>query len=384
MSSQIICGKCEENYCDMSYEENGEYWCEECYTMEYHPDEFGKMEYLRMEKCSHCFESVEELYDVDCCHHKFCIDCFDYVCKINTCVECYKQVLDDYEPNTDICKACYNQYYSCNCYKRVSIDKDELFANGLFITFQNKINHKVLRRVVDICESRYGYKDFEDIKLDEIDFEEDGSKGYIVSVPNKKFNSNNNENEFVKIIIEFYTEEEMDEKALEYIEENICYFHPNFIFHHLKEGIFKQIIESDEKSDPEKIWDNEACPICLECYDETIEKTVGCCGHTLCKGCFNHIIKSNNSVCPECREVWNDITDGQEFIKWELEDIVELCVAGDFEALNEIVDNESLKDESVLRDGYASIFGYDDCNFYDDVKFRNESSDHLYIIDNSF
>lgn len=383
MSKIFDCENCGFTSCSTSYENGDEIWCEECYTKTYYPDVWEQKKYEKMEKCNSCFESNEELFCVDCCDHQFCQNCFDYAIKINKCICCFEEVDEDYEPNMEICKSCYNPYCSCNCFNRISIDKDELFNNGLFITFQNKVNHKIIRKVIEMVESRYGYKDFEDIKLDEITFELDYHNSFIVSVPNKKFNPNKdkcyNNREQIQVRMEFYTEEELDVKTLEYVKENICYFNKNLIFHSLKDGIYKDMIEYGYE-EPEKVFDNDSCPICLECYDENKEKKVGCCGHTLCYDCFNHIIHSNNQRCPECRVEWNNEESGVDITYYKQEDIDELCDLEDSNKLIEIVDVDAFINEIVMLEGYAGVLGYNDSDFYNDTIFKNESNHQLVIL----
>ena len=277
----------------------------------------------------------------------------------------------------------------CICYYNKPIDKEELLYTSIFITFKSKVHHKVLRKIIDLFDSKYGYKDFHpDYQTTtDIIIENDNDYFYVVSVPNLRYDDKkpqvSSNQEYCKITLEFQTEEELDERTLEYIKEHICYFNRGILFQNLKPDIYKEIIEYDsEEEEPEKVYENDNCPICLECYDENdVIKKVGCCGHMCCEGCYSTIINSNNSRCPTCREVWDDATNEPEYVEWEKDDIKELCDGEDIETLNEIIDVNGVKEDVINYDGYSQTLGYEDYEYYyDNVKYRGENNEVGYVL----
>lgn len=392
-----VCSNCDFEFStsSTSYEVPNGLWCEECYTKINYPDvydeEQSKKEFLeRCEKddCDYCSNPNDDLNYLSC-EHKYCFDCFDDISKFNKCPECFETIDDELEPNNEICKGCYREYCDCVCYYKnyLTNEKNELLYNAIFIKYKSSVNHKVIRKIIDMFESSYGYKDFHpDYQTaTDIEIENDYDNCYIVSVPNSRYNPNKpdvaNNQSHTRVRIEYYNQENLDEKVLDYVSENICYFNRHTIFECVKEGVYKEVIEAEgDDEEPEKVFDNDCCPICLDCYDDEKIKKVGCCGHTTCKECYNHIINSNNSRCPECREVWDDATNETEYIEWELEDINELCDNEDNIVLNEIIDIKGVCDVAIMCDGYAQTLGYDDSEYYNDTKFKGEDKIEGYVL----
>jgi hypothetical protein len=394
------CSNCDFEFSvsSTSYEVSNGLWCEECYTKINYPDvyqeEQSKKEWVeRCEKddCDCCSTPTDELNELDC-GHKFCYDCFTDIEKFNKCAECYEVIDDEKEPNKEVCGSCCREMCDCICYYNKPIDKEELLYTSIFITFKSKVHHKVLRKIIELFDSKYGYKDFhpEYQKTTDIiiDTDNNDSNYYVVSVPNIRYDAKKpdvaSNQQFSKVVIEFQTEEDLDNRTLEYVKEHLCYFNKTILFHNLKPDIYKEVIEYDsEEEEPEKVYENDNCPICLECYDDNdIIKKVGCCGHMCCNGCYNHIINSNNSRCPTCREVWDDATNETEYIEWEQDDINELCEGEDIDLLNEIIDVNGVKDDVINYDGYSQTLGFEECEYYDinNVKYRGENNEVGYVL----
>ena len=43
------------------------------------------------------------------------------------------------------------------------------------------------------------------------------------------------------------------------------------------------------------------CEICLENYSKDKPAQIMKCGHSICKGCLNNLIKTNQILCSKCR-----------------------------------------------------------------------------------
>lgn len=392
------CDNCGLNYntTENQYEVDDCVWCEDCYTSKYYPNN-NKSNDDNINKCDFCNHTNNDTIDEgNNCSHQFCGDCFGDIIKFNKCPMCFEIINDDAEPNKEICKSCYREYNDCNCYYsnynqfNINNEVEEIFFNALFIKYKNTINHKIIRKIINMFESSYGYKvltlneiELEDIKIEKID-DENTYKLIVPNInykPNKPTTSNNCIS--YEFILEYYTPDELEEKTIEYIKENIHYFNPNCLFDNIKEGVYKYEVESedvsDEEEEPEKIFDNECCPVCLEEYNDN--KKVGCCGHTICEDCYNHIINSNKQKCPECRADWQHTYHiDSEKVEFELSDIQELCDNEDYAVLNDIIDIEGLCENVVNVDGYAHTLGYDDDEFIDDVKYIGESDTDYHIL----
>lgn len=176
------------------------------------------------------------------------------------------------------------------------------------------------------------------------------------------------------------TTEGIKEWCIEYTTDNISNISKTTLFNHIKHSEqVKEVhhIEGEDRTDeiptPEIIYDETSCPVC---FDEIIDfddwdegstgklpKTVGMCGHTLCAGCHHSITHSNNSRCPVCRSVWDNVcyesNSSYTEILWTQEDIDELCEAEDNDTLSRIIDVDELVDTLINDDGYEEILGYD-------------------------
>jgi hypothetical protein len=128
------------------------------------------------------------------------------------------------------------------------------------------------------------------------------------------------------------------------------------------------------------VYDNCNCCVCFEDYDEDEDiqfneenktKKVASCGHTICYGCWYTIIRSNNSVCPHCREPWDegeniDEDYGEpEEIYYDINDIRELCNNGEDDILLDMVDLPDLIRDILIVESYETIFGVDTYDNYD-------------------
>jgi hypothetical protein len=252
----------------------------------------------------------------------------------------------------------------------------------------------LFKKIIDMIQSDYGYKDFDNIYPDELEISNEGyynNHTYEVYVPNKKYDPskpdcyNNEKQKGVRVSVQ--TEEELYDETKEYVKENIQYFSAPMIFYNIyndkqvKEFIhYEAELNEIEVEEPEKVYDNCNCCVCLEDYVEeddvaTINydntrktKQVASCGHTLCYGCWWRIIHSNNSTCPECREVWDEAVDDDESydeeVLYTLEDIQILCEEEDNETLNDIINIPDLTTDAIRSDGYASILGYEEEEYY--------------------
>ena len=173
---------------------------------------------------------------------------------------------------------------------------------------------------------------------------------------------------------EFYvsTEEDIKKDAIEYVNDNICNFTTDILYENIlhiqqvKEVIFNK---SEEREEPETLYENENCPVCFCEYITSDEEDLtndkeneyfGKCGHKLCEPCYNLIIDSNNSRCPICREVWDDATNSDYTeVYWKRDDIIELKENDDEETLKRIIDVKGVCDVILQYDGYTHILGYD-------------------------
>lgn len=396
-NSFFECSKCEFTSQQNQYEVGDEIWCEECYTKTNYPDVWEQqqnekkwIERCEMDDCNLCGHPNEELEYLEC-NHMYCVDCFEDIAKFNKCPECYEIINEDNEPNKEICNSCHREMDECICYYKKHLEQNDLFYNALFINNMKNVNHKVIRKIIDMFESDYGYKDFnpDECSVDNVIIENEFDNSYIISVPNRKYKpdkpTTHNNEPISRVRLEYYTQEELDEKALEYVKENICYFNRTTIYHNLKENVYKEIIEYEveEPEEPEKVFENDSCPVCMEEYDnDNVIKKIACCGHMTCLNCYTHIIHSNSSKCPTCRELWEDEEENNEpeLIEYEDEDINELCENEDWETLNEIINIEGVKDDAIMADGYAHILGYEDYESYDNTRFRNETNNSLIIL----
>jgi len=176
------------------------------------------------------------------------------------------------------------------------------------------------------------------------------------------------------------TTEGMKENCMEYATENLSYFNRSMLFESIKHTeqvkeiyhIESEESEEQEKQEPEIKYENESCPVCFCEYTTGVEEDLtndkemecfGVCGHKLCEPCYETITCSNNSRCPVCREVWDDITDDTSSrdteILWNQEDIDVLCEEEDNDTLNRIIAVDELVEAIIRYDGYENILGYD-------------------------
>jgi len=179
------------------------------------------------------------------------------------------------------------------------------------------------------------------------------------------------------------TTEGMKDQCIEYATDNLSYFNRNMLFESIKyservkeiyhiESEESEESEEQEKTEPEIKYENESCPVCFCEYTTGVEEDLtndkerecfGICGHKLCEPCYETITCSNNSRCPVCREVWDDITDDTSSrdteIFWNLEDIDVLCEEDDNDTLTRIVAVDELVEAVIRYDGIETILGYE-------------------------
>jgi len=267
---------------------------------------------------------------------------------------------------------------------------DELYEES-FLRHKVNVNsssvrtYYLMKRIYDLIQSDYGFKNFDNLYVDDIEIETEINYGnykyYDILIPNRKYDPNKPEcyNNSEKHHYEFsvFTENEIDEELIEYVEEHIAYFTPSVIFDNIKyDKRTKEIFEydnDDEPEEPEKKFENEQCPVCFCEYtnneeeDLTNEKEMccyGCCGHKLCEPCYDTIISSANSRCPECREVWDrEVGKYTEEVEYTLDDIQELCENEDFNTLRDIIDIIGVANDVSRIDGYGETLGYEDAEF---------------------
>jgi RNA polymerase subunit RPABC4/transcription elongation factor Spt4 len=170
------------------------------------------------------------------------------------------------------------------------------------------------------------------------------------------------------------------EICYEYVEEHLFEYDPILLFNNIKIGEqIKETLhiekEAEEKPTPEIIYDETTCPVC---FDEIIDfdtwnegnsgkqpKMVGLyCGHTLCTGCHHSITHSDNSVCPVCREVWDDVCyetiNRDTDVYWSYQDICTLMDESNEDILYQIIDIDELLNNVLEIDGGChNILGYD-------------------------
>lgn len=372
MENQILCldCDCELNAGELDYEINpNTYLCQECYTLRYHPD-FTEYEF----KCDNCDEGYN-YYDgcemfCGCC---FCIDCNDKVKRFNKCLLCYTIVDEDAEINLTICEDCKRQNCDCICiYKLPKCIDWNVFEMALWIKYKNTVHHKVLRQISLLSlnkHHKFGSK-FLGKNIDDFEILKQTDTSYIIKGRDNKI-----------CLIEFYTEDELEMKTLDYVSGNICTIDRSILYENIKPNVYKQIIDC-VIVEPEKVFNNINCPVCLDDYDNVVECYTPSCGHMICKNCYNQISNSNKCKCPTCRVKWDK--NGKEYIKWEEDDIYDLCNNENNEVLNEIIDIDTTIDILIQCDGYAHILGYVDGEFHRGVWNRRETDGDGWVLMKSY
>jgi hypothetical protein len=212
-----------------------------------------------------------------------------------------------------------------------------------------------------MIEDENGIKAF-DIHLhpDDIEILTDDDLYFDVNIPNNRYDENEPESytNSKRLNYEFIIEtfEESEDRVNGYIIDDICNTSPQILLDCVREDAKKVVEEREQREQSETTYDNDCCPICFEDYETTeCIKKVAICGHTLCYNCWHHITHSRNSVCAECREVWNETTEGTEYT---IEDIEMLCEE-ESNILFDIIDTDRLV-ELVLQTEYAcNIIGFD-------------------------
>lgn len=200
--------------------------------------------------------------------------------------------------------------------------------------------------------------------IDDFEIEEDDDTYYRIKFPNKFFDANLHKsyNENFNYTIEILNDDEYNEKTIETAEETLLYNSPKILYNNIKDDVYKyKIVECFNDKFPEKIYDNDNCPVCLENYENN--KHTPYCGHILCGDCYQSIMNSNNLCCPTCRNDWEMIIDECELeVEYEFDDIEELIMNNDEETLKNIIDIPKLVDN--LNEYDENWMGYDWINYF--------------------
>ena len=383
-SNSYECSKCEETFRRNPYEVDDEIWCEECYINTYYPQYKNEMcgsneVKQKVERCDRCDFDLDDFTELEC-SHKFCDDCMEHNNKTNKCPKCLETIEIDKADNFDICKACYRQFCDCICdYNKRYLNKEKLFYNALFIKYHKTVNHKVIRKIIEMFENNEGFRcfDLDFCGVNEININKENDNSYIVSIYNYKYENNrfgdiHSERTDLKFTV--YTEAEIMTIYDFMINNNIHIFDPKLLYYSIKKDTYKQII----KYKPEKVFNNDCCPVCLDDYNNN--KKISQCGHTICMKCYDFIINSNKPKCPECRTKWSKKQE-DEYIEYTLEDIEELCENKDDETLHKIIDINELKDNTLSEYGPFINGGFQEYSTYteDDVEYKNETPEDINV-----
>ena len=225
-------------------------------------------------------------------------------------------------------------------------------------------------------ETNYKHSNYYGLNYDDFIFRyDDNEESYCIQIKGDR------RNRFYR----FQNEDEMKERADEYLLDSIIYFNPDAILWNLKDGIKKQItIPSNTKPDNAPSYDSPNCPICFcdfvsveEEGDHIYNKATGkipkdddrvvrvdtCCGHLLCIDCFNNVRNKGNKKCPTCRvklDCWAEDSD-EEYKEEEytLTDIEELIYAENNKELIRITDMVELRNWVCGQDGWEGLCCYD-------------------------
>ena len=172
----------------------------------------------------------------------------------------------------------------------------------------------------------------------------------------------------------------------EAIDYNLFLYNPTYVYGFLKPE-YKTIkhkhieypepdLDCDEEEHP--LFDTDDCPCCMERFGITekqelignhpnkkILKTTKTicvkrntyCGHPICIDCFKTICNSNAVRCPMCRTDYEETGDVEiiEHIEDIDMDTIEEMMKNEDDMLMEMVDIESVIDQSVLVDGYTHL-----------------------------
>jgi hypothetical protein len=247
------------------------------------------------------------------------------------------------------------------------------FYKHPFIVNDNSVKSYILiKKITEMIEDENGIKAF-DIHLhpDDIEISTDDDLYFDVNIPNNKYDENEPESyaNSKRLNYEFIIEtmEEAEDRVNGYIMDDICNTSPQLLLDCVREDANKVLNEREQREQSETTYDNDCCPICFEDYENGDDvatedfdndvgvKKVAICGHTLCYKCWHHITHSRNSVCPECREVWNEATEETEYT---LEDIEMLC-EDESNILFDIIDTDRLVELVLQTSNSCDIIGFD-------------------------
>jgi hypothetical protein len=149
-------------------------------------------------------------------------------------------------------------------------------------------------------------------------------------------------------------------------EISLCNVATDCLMRCVKKQMIKKL-NAPEREKSEVIYETDNCPICLE---PITDPYVGVCGHQVCIGCSNKLMK-HKPKCPTCRESWAD-EDEDDYEEEVIRDVIETAQSeGDYETLLRWIDVEAVATECIDEDGTKHSFGYD---------WEIESEDGEYII----
>lgn len=251
--------------------------------------------------------------------------------------------------------------------------QNEIYINSFYkhpfiVNYNNVKGYILIKKITELIEDESGYRDFDrHLKPTAIEIDEMGNNEYSVSIPNIRYDETQNESynnakkHHYRFLIE--TLEEFDDRVKNAILQNICNTSPELLFLCLRDDAQKEVEEQEPREPREQnetTYHNDNCPVCFEEYENEIIKKVAICGHCLCNDCWEHIINSNNSICPECREVWDEATDEDE-INIQMEDIEMFIENEDDDMLLRIINQDELVERILQTEDPCEILGgYED------------------------
>jgi hypothetical protein len=264
--------------------------------------------------------------------------------------ETYKKIPVIIKKNKDgeITKTIYPVYYNIQKAKHLENYKNvinKIFYKALQKRFTDPVERYISTHIYDTYYTEYKF-DINDLSITKEYGEENR---WIVNIDNDRWS------------VSYYIEIQkygnpLKARLAEYVEENICYFQPHFIWIHL-EG---KVIQNGYKEESTFEDTDTKCPICLEDYDEDKEcEKLQNCGHKYCVDCIDQVIEYGS--CSICRETTDTHFYNEDPITKE--DIENLCEDGDSETLiewlKEFDEWENFLSYTASADGYTHTLGYE-------------------------
>jgi len=189
-----------------------------------------------------------------------------------------------------------------------------------------------------------------------------------------------------KLAYEFWieTETELQERADEYICDNICNWSAKSLLNNIREGITKEAMSVDyadlaETHTTEKDFNETECPCCFEplAEDPVMEGGfLGKCGHCVCVGCLKSLINTQRShmVCPMCRDDWEcyNVVENEKG-EYTIDDMEALREDENYDVLLEIIDIVGLREYLSSYYGWEEILG-------EEQGMQTEYNDYYYSV----